>query len=298
MIEQQQGYVHYLQFEQYPQFPGLIHGVFTRQGGYSQEPYRSLNTSTPPFHPKDTIDTVVRNRMLALETLDIAAYPCVTLWQVHGADIAIYNAQDEWRTDWAYTSYYERPWTAQSIRKADALITKERRTVLALSFADCVPILLYDPVEQVIALVHGGWRGTARGIVATTLTAMHAYSGCLPQNIYAAIGPAIGPCCYEVSEMVQQLFLGQMQFEAMPTQEQYRTLINEAAVFSTLALPTKTSLRLDLQATNRNQLLLAGVTPEHIETMEICTSCNTDRFFSHRREQGQTGRFPVLMALS
>jgi len=298
LIEQQQGDVHYLQFKHYQQFPDLIHGVFTRRGGYSQEPYHSLNTSTPPFNPKDTIDNVVRNRMLALDTLDIAAYPCVTLWQVHGADIAIYNTQDEWRTDWAYASYYERSWTVQSIRKADALITKERRTVLALSFADCVPILLYDPVEQVIALVHGGWRGTARGIVAATLAAMHAYSGCQPQNIYAAIGPAIGPCCYEVSEMVQQLFLGQAQFETMPTQEQYRTLINEAAVFSTLALPAKTSLRLDLQATNYNQLLLAGVTPEHIETMEICTSCNTDRFFSHRREQGQTGRFPVLMALS
>jgi YfiH family protein len=298
LIEQQQGDVCYLQFDLYQQFPDLIHGVFTRQGGYSQAPYHSLNTSTPPFNPKDSIANVVRNRTRALQTLDVAAYPCITLWQVHGADIAIYNAQDEWRTDWAYSSYYEHSWTPQSIRKADALITKERRTVLALSFADCVPILLYDPVEQVIALVHGGWRGTARGIVAATLEAMHAYSGCLPHNIYAAIAPAIGPCCYEVSTDVQQLFLGQTQFETMPTQKRYRALINEAAVFSTVALPTKTSLRLDLQATNRNQLLLAGVLPAHIETMEICTGCHTDRFFSHRREQGQTGRFPVLMALS
>jgi YfiH family protein len=298
LIEQQYGNVHYLQFSHYNQFPDLIHGVFTRQGGYSPEPYRSLNTSTPPFNPGDSIENVVRNRVLALRALDVAMYPCVTLWQVHGADIAIYNAQEEWRTDWADSSYYERPWTPQSIHKADALITKERKVVLALSFADCVPITLYDPVEQVIALVHGGWRGTARGIVAATLEAMNEYSGCQPHNIYAGIGPAIGPCCYEVSEAVQQLFLGQLQFETMPTNERYRDLINEAAVFSTLTLPDKRSLRLDLQATNRNQLLLAGVAPEHIETMEICTSCNTDRFFSHRKEQGKTGRFPVLMALS
>jgi YfiH family protein len=298
LIEQHQEDVRYLQFDHYRQFPNLIHGVFTRQGGYSQGPYSSLNTSTPPFNPGDSIDTVVRNRVLALQALDIATYPCVTLWQVHGADIAIYNSQEEWRTDWAYTSYYEHPWTPQSIRKADALITRERRVVLALSFADCTPILLYDPVEQVIGLVHGGWRGTARGIVVATLEAMHEYAGCLPGNIYASIGPAIAPCCYEVGEAVQQLFLGQMQFESMPTQEQYRDIIKEAAVFSTLALPAKMSLRLDLQATNRNQLLLAGVVPEHIETMEICTSCNTDRFFSHRREQGKTGRFPVLMTLS
>ncbi len=293
-----EGKVHYLQFEHYRQFPGLIHGVFTRQGGYSQEPYSSLNTSTPPFNPGDSIDNVVRNRGLALQALDIATYPCVTLWQVHGADVAIYDSHEEWRTDWAYSSYYERPWTPQSIRKADALITKEHRAVLALSFADCVPILLYDPVEQVIGLVHGGWRGTARGIVVATLEAMNEYSGCQPGNIYVGIGPAIAPCCYEVSETVQKLFLGQMQFETMPVRERYRDLIKEAVVFSTLALPDKTSLRLDLQATNRNQLLLAGVLPEHIETMEICTGCNVDRFFSHRKEEGKTGRFPVLMALS
>jgi YfiH family protein len=298
LIEQQYEEVRYLQFDHYHQFSNLIHGVFTRQGGYSQEPYRGLNTSTSPFNPGDSIDNVVRNRVLALQALDIATYPCVTLWQVHGADIAIYDSQEEWRSDWAYSSYYERPWTAQSIHKADALITKECRAVLALSFADCVPILLYDPVERVIGLVHGGWRGTARGIAAATLEAMNEYSGCLPGNIYVGIGPAIAPCCYEVSETVQQLFLGQVQFEAMPAQKQYRDLINEAVVFSTLARPDKTSLRLDLQATNRNQLLLAGVIPEHIETMEICTSCNTDRFFSHRREQGKTGRFPVLMSLS
>jgi YfiH family protein len=298
LIERQYENVHYLQFSHYSQFPDLIHGVFTRMGGHSPEPYRSLNTSTPPFNPGDSIENVVRNRVLALRALDVAMYPCVTLWQVHGADMAIYNAQGEWRTDWADNSYYERPWTPQSIRKADALITKEHGVVLALSFADCVPITLYDPVEQVIALVHGGWRGTARGIVAATLEAMNEYAGCQPHNIYAGIGPAIGPCCYEVSETVQQLFSGQLQFGTMPTNERYRDLINEAAVFSRLTLPDKRSLRLDLQASNRNQLLLAGVAPEQIETMEICTSCNTDRFFSHRKEQGKTGRFPVLIALS
>lgn len=290
--------VQYLQFSHYSQFPELIHGVFTRQGGCSPEPYRSLNTSTPPFNPGDSIENVVRNRALAMEALDVAMYPCVTLWQVHGADITIYNGEEEWRTDWADSSYYERPWMPQSIHKADALITKERGAVLALSFADCVPVLLYDPVEQVIGLVHGGWRGTARGIVAATLEAMYEFAGCQPRNMYAGIGPAIGACCYEVSEAVRQLFLGQLPFETMPTNERYRDLINEAAVFSTLTLPDKSSLRLDLQATNRNQLLLAGVAAEHIETMEICTSCHTDRFFSHRKEQGKTGRFPVLMALA
>ncbi len=298
MIEQQWGEVCYLQFSHYRQFPGLIHGIFTRQGGYSPAPYSSLNTSTPPFKQGDSIDNVIRNRTLALQVLDLAHYPCVTLWQIHGADIAIFDTQAEWRTDWASHSYYERTWTPRSIHKADALITKERGAAIALSFADCVPILLYDPVEQVISQAHGGWRGTARGIVAAAIDAMSEHFGCLPRNIYAGIGPAIGSCCYEVSEAVQQLFLGQLQFETMPTLEQYRSLVNEAAVFSTLSLPGRTSLRLDLQATNRNQLLMAGLLPDHIEVMEICTCCNSDRFFSHRGEQARTGRFPVLMALS
>ncbi len=298
MIEHQWGEVCYLQFSHYRQFPGLIHGIFTRQGGYSPAPYSSLNTSTPPFKQGDSIDNVIRNRTLALQALDLAHYPCVTLWQIHGADIAIFDTQAEWRTDWASHSYYERTWTPRSIHKADALITKERSAAIALSFADCVPILLYDPVEQVIGQVHGGWRGTARGIVAAAIDAMNEHFGCLPRNIYAGIGPAIGSCCYEVSEAVQQLFLGHLQFETMPTLEQYRSLVNESAVFSTLSLSGRTSLRLDLQATNRNQLLMAGLLPDHIEVMEICTCCNRDRFFSHRGEQVRTGRFPVLMALS
>jgi polyphenol oxidase len=297
LIEQQSGGVRYLQFSHYRHFPGLAHGIFTRQGGCSQAPYASLNTSTPPFKQGDSIDNVIRNRVLALQALDLAHQPCVTLWQVHGADIAIYDADDAWRTDWAYHSYYERAWTPEMIHKADALITRERGVVLALSFADCVPILLYDPVEHVIAQAHGGWRGTARAIAAATVVAMQEQFGSLPRNILAGIGPAIGSCCYEVSETVRQLFLGQAQFDERPTPERYRDLVHEAAVFSSLPLPDRDSLRLDLQATNRNQLLMSGLLPEHIEAMHVCTSCANEQFFSHRAEQGSTGRFPVLLAL-
>ena len=298
MIEQQPGGVRYLQFSHYRHFSGLVHGIFTRQGGCSQAPYASLNTSTPPFKQGDSIDNVIHNRALALQALDLADYPCVTLWQVHGADIAIYDTDSAWRTDWAYHSYYERAWTPEMIHKADALITRERDVAIALSFADCVPILLYDPVERVIAQAHGGWRGTARGIVAATVIAMHEQFGCLPSNILAGIGPAIGNCCYEVSETVRQLFQGQLQFDERPTPERYRDLVRETAVFSTLPLSDRASLRLDLQATNRNQLLMVGLQPEHIEVMEVCTSCANELFFSHRAEQGRTGRFPVLIALS
>lgn len=297
MIEQQRDDLRYLQFSHYLQFPDLIHGVFTRLGGCSQAPYQSLNTSTSPLKPGDSIDNVIRNRQLVLHALELSAYPCVTLWQVHSADVVTFDAKHEWRTDWADHSFYQQ-WTPQALLKADAIITKERGIALSLSFADCTPIMFYDPIEQVIGIAHGGWRGTARGIAVATIESMHTQFGCQPHNIYAGIGPAIGPCCYEVSDTVQHLFMGDIAFDDMPTQEQYCALVRETAVFSTVSQPDKTSLRLDLCATNRNQLLIAGLFAEHIEVADTCTSCHTDRFFSYRAEHGQTGRFPVIIALS
>ncbi|MDQ6659381.1 MAG: peptidoglycan editing factor PgeF [Chloroflexota bacterium] len=297
MIEQHKDNgVCYLQFSDFLQFPEIIHGVFTRLGGYSTW---GLNAS----FRNDTIDNILRNRLLVLETLGIEDYPCATVWQVHSADVATLESGswDDWRTDWSHHSYFigeqELIWTAKPRRKADAIITKERGVALALSFADCTPVLFYDPVVEAIGIAHAGWRGTARGIVLATVEAMQQQFGCQLENIYAGIAPAIGPCCYEVSEQVQGLFLGQVQFDDKPTLERYQPLVCESAVFSIEQVEGRESLRLDLWETNRNQLLMAGLSREHIELPQVCTSCNTDHFFSYRAEQGQTGRFPVVLAL-
>ncbi|GCE19423.1 peptidoglycan editing factor PgeF [Dictyobacter kobayashii] len=297
MIEQQYENVHYLQFSHYSAFPELIHGVFTRNGGVSEAPYNSLNTSAPPRGGGDTFPNVIHNRQLALQALQLTGAPSATLWQVHGADVLTMDLANEWRTDWANMSYYEHAWTPAAIRQGDALIAQERGVALALSFADCVPITFYDPVQHVMGIAHGGWRGTARGIVIATVEAMQKQFGCQPADIYAGIAPAIGPCCYEVSKEVQDLFLGQQEFTDMPTNPAYRESIQASARFSTVQLPTGPSLRLDLHETNRQQLLLAGLSAEHIEVMPICTSCHTEQFFSHRKEKGKTGRFVVIMAL-
>lgn len=309
MIEQRQGDVCYLQFNQLSQFPELTHGVFTRLGGYSQAPYHSLNAA---LSGGDSFDNVVRNRLLTLQTMHLHTYPCATLWQVHGADVATLGTEeiwDDWCSDWPYRSYFveqqEIIWTFKPRRKADALITKRRDVALVLSFGDCPPILLYDPVQAVLGMAHAGWRGTARGIAAATVDAMREQFGCLPRDIYAGIGPSIGPCCYEVSEHVRQIFQGQAHFDEMPTTEKYRNLVGESAVFSVQEradagigeVSPRTALRLDLWQTNRNQLLMAGLLAEHIELPEICTACHTDIFFSHRREHGKTGRFPAILAL-
>jgi len=300
LIEQQHGNVCYLQFNHYRQFPGLIHGVFTRTGGYSQAPYQGLNTFIPEEGEGDSIDNVVRNRMLVLQALGQAEAPAVSLIAEHCADVIIFDPRDEWYTDWASYEYEEhmRSPSANLKYKGDALITQQRGTALVLSFADCVPILLYDSAREVIGIAHGGWRGSARGMAVATVEAMAEHFGSEPQHIYAGIGPAIGACCYEVSETVRQIFQGELSFDDKPTSERYQNIVRESAVFSTQVLPDKTSLRLDLQEINRNQLLMAKVPPEQIEVMRICTGCNTDRFFSHRRENSNTGRFPVIIALA
>ena len=301
MIEQQDGNVCYLQFKHYRQFSGLIHGVFTRTriGGYSEAPYQGLNTFiSQEGRERDSIANVVRNRILALQALGLAEAPAVTLRAEHCADVLVFNPEDEWYTDWASHAYEERVWSPSADHKGDALITQQRGAALTLSFADCTPIILYDPTKQVIGLAHGGWRGTARAIVIATIEAMAQQFGCEPQHIYAGIGPAIGACCYEVSETVRQIFQGALSFDDKPTPERYQNIVRESAVFSTQVLPDKTSLRLDLQETNRNQLLMAKVLSEQIEVMHICTGCNTDRFFSHRMENSKTGRFPVIIALA
>lgn len=296
MIEQQRGDVRFLHFSHYPHDPLLTHGIFTRLGGQSAGPYTSLNT-LGSLKGGDSYEHVVHNRQLVLQSLHLQNYPCATLWNIHGADVAIFDRSNPWRTDWANSTYYTQPWTAAEIHKADAIITQERGIALALSFADCTPILLYDPVQQGIGIAHGGWRGTARGVVFATIDAMVARFGSRPQDIYAGIGPTIGACCYEITETVQQFFTGERQFENNPTAEQYRKAVHESAVFSTVQLARRSSLRIQLDQTNYRQLLMAGLSPDHIELADICTSCHKDRFFSHRSENSHTGRFPAVIAL-
>jgi len=300
LIEQYHGNARYLQFSHFLQFPDLIHASFTRLGGYSKTPYRGLNVS---YSIGDDFENVLRNRLLALRALQIQAYPCATLWMVHGAEVATLGKEpwDDWRTDWPHYSYqidqHKLIWTTKPRRKADALITRRSGVALAMSSADCVPLLFYDPVERVAGLAHAGWRGTARGIAAITIHAMSEQFGCSPNNIHVGIGPSIGPCCYEVSEEVQGYFMGQQAFDSDPADVRYRKLIRESAVFNMKRIQSHDSLRLDLWETNRNQLLMAGVVPEHIESSDVCTSCKKEHFFSHRAEHGKAGRFPTILAL-
>ena len=169
---------------------------------------------------------------------------------------------------------------AHAIADVDALISDEPGVFPLLLFADCVPILLVDPRRPAVGLAHAGWQGTAGAIAARTVEAMAAEFGSDPADVVAGVGPAIGGCCYEVSDEVA----GAVLAATPPGAEALR--------------PGRGGRpHLDLAAANRAQLLAAGLRPECVELAEQCTSCRVDRFFSHRAEQGRAGRHAAIVGL-
>jgi hypothetical protein len=166
-------------------------------------------------------------------------------------------------------------------RGADGLITATPGVCLMGYFADCVPLLAYDPVHRVAGLAHAGWRGTVQNIAGHLVEGMGRAFGCAPAGMYLGIGPAIGPCCYEVGEEV--IARVQALFSTMPA-DVLRPGRPGHACF-------------DLWSANRRLLEQAGVPPEHIEVAGICTSCNVERYFSFRREGRLNGLFGAVIGV-
>jgi YfiH family protein len=183
----------------------------------------------------------------------------ITGLQVHGDGIAVIREEAD------LASAKSRPF--------DALITDRRETAIGVYTADCAPLLLFDPLHRAVGAVHAGWRGTVRRIAEKTVSAMTAHFGTRPSDLLAAIGPTIGPCCYEVGREV----LDQMP-QALPR-------------WDTVVFPLNgEKARLDLQEANRLQLQEAGIPPDRIGVLPLCTSCRRDLFYSFRGERGKKGQ--------
>lgn len=160
-----------------------------------------------------------------------------------------------------------------SFPTADAIITKEKNIALCLKTADCVPLFLYDSKNEVVAAVHSGWRGTALKLVKKTVKKMEHFYKTEPEDMYAFIGPAIGPCCYEVGKDVIQHF----HFLGKSKQDFISKLKGE-------------TFMLDLKGINAWLVEQAGVLQENIEISELCTCCNKELFHSYRRDGINSGR--------
>lgn len=253
------GKVKYYQFETFPESE-LIHAVFTRQGGVSPEPWDSLNQGGTTG---DSRSNVIENRRLAFDCFSLPVESIYDVWQVHGTTLM--------DTD--------RPRALdQPHEKADGIITSTRGIVLFMRFADCVPILLYEPTKRVIAILHAGWQGTVKCIANKGVRHMVERYSCDPANILAAIGPSIGPDHYAVQDDV----ISRVQHSFPNT---WMDLVRREGERSYL----------NLWQANRAALLEAGV--KNIEVSEMCTACNLDDWYSHRMQGPRTGRFGVLLAL-
>lgn len=249
----------YYQFEHLASMVGLVHGVFTRLGGHSRPPWAGLNTGhTVGDDPR----AVEANHQLICQALGFDREDIVSPHQVHSATVGIVDARDRGRVR----------------AETDALVTTEPGVLVMLRFADCVPVLLYDPRRRVIGLAHAGWRGTAAGVAQATVNVMETAFGCRPADVIAGIGPSIGPCCYEVGEDVASAF-----GRAFP------------GAGGLLRSRSDGHWRADLWAANRLQLAEVGV--QRIEVAAICTACRTDEWFSHRAEHCKTGRFAAAIGL-
>lgn len=239
---------------------GLVHAVFTRLGGVSQGPFATLNVGRSVG---DDQAAVAENLARVLAHLGLSAEQVATAYQVHGNRVALVSAADAGRM----------------FSGTDGLITDAPGVALLLRFADCQPILLYDPVHHALGLAHAGWRGVAQGIARRAVEAMQAAFGSRPRELLAGLGPAIGPCCYQVGQDVAS------------------AMSYVLSGWNRVMHPDGERWRLDLPAANAHQLVAAGVSRRQIEQARLCTSCRNDEFFSHRGDNGMTGRFAVVAYL-
>lgn len=247
---------------------GGVSAFFTgRRGGVSDRWDAGLNWS---YSVGDEPAHVRENRRRSLAALGLPLHKAVMAGLVHGDRVvAVTGAEAEGLDE------------VRLVPDCDALITDQPGIALAVTAADCVPVFLYDPVRRAVAAIHAGWRGTVAGICGKTVKAMAEHYGCRPGDISAAIGPSIGPCCYEVDDAVAnplRAYYGEQQ---------------AAAVLLPGKAPGK--YQLDLWAANRMDLEQAGVA--QVLVSGACTSCGVDQLFSHRAEAGTAGRGAAMIAL-
>jgi YfiH family protein len=250
----------YYQFDQWLDSKTIAHGVMTRLGGVSQGPFDSLNVGGTVG---DDNAAVQINIQRSYEALDLDGTAACTVWQIHSADVII-----------AETRSPGRRW----LTRADGIVTDRPNVPLSMRFADCLPILLYDPAHHAIGLAHAGWRGTVSGVVKNTLNTMQVAYGTQPADVEAAIGPGIGPDKFQVGPEVVNAV--ESTFGAIDDLVRYA---DDGSAY------------LNLWEANALALTRAGV--HKIEIARMCTASRTDEFYSHRAEKGKTGRFGAIIAL-
>jgi len=231
----------------------------------------------------DSRENVLANRRKLQSALGAANLRLAPLKQIHSDAIHLFSQ------------------SAPESHKGDASATDRPGLLLAIQTADCVPVLLVDPQKRAIAAIHAGWRGTLARITEKAVGRMQLELGTRPSHLLAAIGPSIGPCCYEVAAEFVTKFTAQFA-DAHDYFDEPRTG-DEPNPLQWLSMkppghqPPPKNVHLDLRKANRSQLLAAGLRAENIFSSNLCTACRTDLFFSHRREGPLSGRLMSVIGI-
>ena len=250
-----------------PSLDGVRHGFSTRRGGVSPAPWDTLNLGPGRG---DAPENMRENYRRFFGCTGAAPERAVLSLQVHRDHVRLCTAADAGKGLVRERDY-----------EADALITAEQDLPLVVFSADCGILLLHDPDAGCVGAVHAGWRGCAAGIVEKTVREMVRLLGARPERILAAVGPCIGPCCFETdSDVPEAVRASALGAEAEPYLERRGA-----------------KYHVDLAGLNRQWLLHAGVTPEHIDVCGLCTACRPDLFWSHRKMGNARGAQVAMICL-
>ncbi len=267
--------------------PWLIHGFSTRPGGVSDlHGEKVLNLGLAEW---DTRENVLENRRRFQSVLGADHLELIALKQFHSDVVQVFTASPA------------EPCRGLPARAGDASATNCPGLLLGVQTADCVPLLLVDPKKRAVAAVHAGWRGTLRRIAIKTVGKMQMQFGTRPADLLAAIGPAIGGCCYEVGAEVAAEFKSQFPkasdwFDELRTGDEPNPLqwLNRMPPGHQ---PPPKHVLLDLRKANRAQLLQAGLRAQNIFVSDLCTACRRDLLFSYRKEGAMTGRLLSVIGM-
>lgn len=279
MILKHMNGVSFFQFPKLLVFANIQHGIFTRKNGASKGSFSSLNVS---FGVGDDRHRVLQNRKMISQCL--GGDDLVFIDQVHGTRVLIFAKDNQSGNPYAFDSsagdeFAENGAKSSTVFESesghpligDALVTNIPQKNLVVQVADCQSVLMYDPVRQVVANVHAGWRGSINNICGRTIKVMEHSFGCYPRDIVAGISPSLGPCCAEFINYRQEIPVAFWPYK------------DDRDHF-------------DFWSISRDQLCDAGVSAENIDWSRICTKCDTENFFSFRGE-GTTGRFAAVIGI-
>ncbi len=259
MIANEFGNLKYFTFESFPN-EKIKHGIFTRLGGISPDTFSSLNVGESAG---DSRENVVENRRRIFQVFDRSVDSIFDVWQIHSDKVKFTNIPRK---------------SGTKHEQADAILTDSKDVSLFMQFADCVPILIYDPKNNVIGITHAGWQGTVKRIVQNAVKFLIDTFSSNPEEIFAGIGPSIGPDHYEVGKNVRN------------------EVDDKLSDIRTKVLSTKNG-RMYFDLWKSNELLLRQSGVKNIEVAGICTACNLDEWYSYRIEGQKSGRFGVFMSL-